>query len=60
MSNADAVAAGKQFSVKMVSVLKEYTDKNIVIFDSSAIISTPDGHDITQEVADKIGIKLEK
>jgi hypothetical protein len=56
----DPAESGKEFSKRLKNVLNEYTRTGLLVLDSRHVVASPEGHDITGQVAEKLGLTLEK
>jgi hypothetical protein len=57
---ADPSLSGKEFSIRLASILDEYKRAGVIVVDQQYVLAAPDGHDITREVAAKLDLTLEK
>ncbi|MDD5056522.1 MAG: hypothetical protein PHQ60_02015 [Sideroxydans sp.] len=56
----DPTASGKEFSNQMAALLDEYRRADVLVLDRRYVVAAPDGHDITNEVAAKLDLVLDK
>lgn len=54
----EASAAARLFTEGLGRELSRYTDAGIVVVNSNVVVKRPDGLDITQEVAQALGVQL--
>lgn len=57
---ADPSVSGKEFSNHFAALLDEYKKNGAIVIDKRYVVSAPDGHDITDEVAVKLELVLDK
>lgn len=56
----DPNSRAREFTQNYAALMNEYKAKGILVLDSKAIAASPDGHDITSEVAERMGLVLSK
>lgn len=56
----DPATSGKEFSNHMAALLDEYRRTGVMVLDKRYVVTAPDGHDITSEVAAKLELVLDK
>lgn len=56
----DPATSGKEFSNRMAALLDEYRRTGVMVLDKRYVVTAPDGHDITSEVAAKLELVLDK
>jgi len=49
---------GQNFGAEMLRALKEYRDRGVLVIDRRHALAIPAGSDVTQLVADRVGVKV--
>lgn len=52
-------AMGKEFSDRLSIVLNEYKAGGVIVLDGRYVLASPDGRDVTKEVAKKLNLELD-
>jgi len=55
---SSASQRGKEFSMQLEQVLSAYKERGVIVFDKRYVVTAPDGHDITGDVAAQLGLSL--
>ncbi|WP_432263216.1 hypothetical protein [Cupriavidus sp. TMH.W2] len=59
MTPEQATTQGKEFVLRLNQALDEYTQAGVVVINSSVVLNRPGQTDITPQVAQKLGLKVE-